>query len=1229
MIRFVLLCLLLVFAAEPAAAMPAIGVAVSAAFASVGVSITAAAVNAFLIRTAISVGLSLLAQKLNKPKAPAASGVKIDGTTAGEDVAMRFVVGRRMVGGHLEYHNSHGNVDKTPNAFYTMVISLSDVSGVALRRLRVNDEFMTLGDTPHGDFGFPMLQKRDGSTDYGWIKFYDGTQTTADGMLVNRYGNDPDQPWTPDHVLSGVAYAIVTMRYNRDIWQGPPMLRFELDGIPLYDPRADSSVGGSGPQRWGQVNTYQPTENAAVIAYNLMRGIPMPGGNIYGGEVAAADLPLANAVAGMNVCDTPIAGRPQFQGGLEISADEEPAAYIEELLKAGLGQVSELGGAFRTRWGAPDQAVMAITDDDISVSNPQEFDPFPGIEATYNAIRITHPNVETAWEPAQTPALYNAAWEAEDGNRRLPIQMNVAACFSHAQAQQLAAAYIADERRFRQHQIVLPPEAQILEPLDTIAWTSQRNGYSNKLFEVVATRYMPKTMMVALTLRERDPSDYDWNGELELPSAPGLTPTERGPRSVADDAWSLTGSSVPDSNGIARRPALLIEWDVETIEDARQLEYQVELSGSLAPVRSGIANGNSGLVYVFDGILAAETYRARVRPVLSAPAVWSDWKTATTPDVRFTRLDMAEQLRQEFDAARELIDGTVENIGGVVGDLRESVELALGVDLREPGMMSPTVSIPRLADLESIVEGWQLQLANAELLRGSLEDRVRDAGVYIDPDTAEVRIRGVQDLENVVSLAQVRVDGLEAQIDILAQVATFDDEGLLEQFNEVQALFDAINAEIALRATTLQFDDLSIRQDQSEAIINAQGISLATIEAEVSEVDARLTSAETSISAIDGVAEITSTVEAVRELAAEDPDAATFNIANNALNDLLNRDVQRTERSAARQTISAWVNESNVAQAQARLLLEAEIGDARATIQTESLARASADSALAGQINNLSATVGDNSADINELAVTRVTAAGAVAAVNQTISAEYNNVQALAEATAFAESTAGGITEGFIWRTGSGGRLELVSVASGTSGPTTIARISGDYILLDGNTQVAGDFLVSGQNIVLDGDTTVTGAFRVTNANIGGDIFSDNYSPGNSGWRIRQNGAAEFNGVVMSRQLQVATGTVAINQSGLHSTEYAIRFTTIINTGFNVQPWTGANRTYQATVGISDASVNAPSGAPPNVDWGWSTEVISNTNWNGAAQIRLRVRFYGLNVNSISGTLRWRLYEVT
>ena len=51
----------------------------------------------------------------------------------------------------------------------------------------------------------------------------------------------------------------------------------------------------------------------------------------------------------------------------------------------------------------------------------------------------------------------------------------------------------------------------------------------------------------------------------------------------------------------------------------------------------------------------------------------------------------------------------------------------------------------------------------------------------------------------------------------------------------------------------------------------------------------------------------------------------------------------------------------------------------------------------------------------------------------------------------------------------------------------------------------------------------------ITNAKIGSVIQSSNYSAGSAGWIINKNGSAEFNGVVVSRDLIVATGSQTLS----------------------------------------------------------------------------------------------------
>ena len=145
----------------------------------------------------------------------------------------------------------------------------------------INDEYVTLGSTTEALYGFG-LPVMSGSA---WVKYYDGTQTTADPYLLAQYGAYPNRPWSADMIGRGLCYAIVTFRHNPEVWQGFPRLRFEMGGIPLYDIRKDSTAGGSGTHRWATPSTWAQTTNPMVMIYNIMRGIALMDGSVWGGRV--------------------------------------------------------------------------------------------------------------------------------------------------------------------------------------------------------------------------------------------------------------------------------------------------------------------------------------------------------------------------------------------------------------------------------------------------------------------------------------------------------------------------------------------------------------------------------------------------------------------------------------------------------------------------------------------------------------------------------------------------------------------------------------------------------------------------------------------------------------------------------------------------------------------------------------------------------------------------------
>ena len=582
------------------AAIAAVGAAISGTVAAVSAFAAGSFIGALIVNTAISVGISLIARALTpKPKIEQ-RGIQTAVTTTGGTTPQAFILGRTATAGHhVCPPMSHKDGD-TPNGFLTYVIELSDIPGISLSRVILNDGYSDLGSSAHSAYGFPLLGQRVGSKNHAWVKFYDGSQTAADPMLVQHYASYPDRPWSSSFVGHGTAYAILTFRYNREIYNSLPQVRFELDGIALYDPRFDSTVGGTGPQRWAQPATWSRSANPAVMIYNILRGISLPSGDIWGGDVPADDLPLDNWFAAMNACDAPIGGRPSFEAGLEVKLEMDPAEVIEELAKTCLGQISEMGGVFRMRVGAPAAPVQFITDEDIVISAPQQLDPFPGLAASANAIFSDYPEPASLWLARAAPPVLNSAWEAEDGGRRLPSSLNFPACSNLSQVAQLMTAYAKDARRFRVHRLVLPPKAFLLEPLDTIAWTSQRNGYSNKIFEVVEILDQPGTINQDLILRERDPGDYGWSASDDLPSVIPVTGLSPRPAQVIE-GWSVSATTVNDAFGFPRRPAIQLSWIGEAASDARFVRYEIRLTDTSQTVSTGLAERSTGTVLVTDG----------------------------------------------------------------------------------------------------------------------------------------------------------------------------------------------------------------------------------------------------------------------------------------------------------------------------------------------------------------------------------------------------------------------------------------------------------------------------------------------------------------------------------------------------------------------------------------------------------------------------------------------------
>ncbi|CAN7432305.1 phage tail protein [Rhizobium rhizogenes] len=601
-------------------------------------------VSAFALNAAVGIGVSLLAKELQKPSdTKQTNGVQ--GTMqAGGDVPRSLLLGRRCTAGSLVYANTWGKAGKTKNAYFTQVVSLADFPISSVSAVWVNGAPVTVdtSDASYGDWGYPVVEYNTGNNNHMWIKFYDGTQTVADPFLVGTVSSS-ERPYSSTRVGRGVAYAIVTSQVNDELFTGFPTFRFEVQGAKLYDVSRDSSAGGNGPQRWGNPATWggDGDDLPAVQIYNVLRGITYSGTWLYGLQsLTEARLPAADWIGQINKCRTGVDGpggiEATYLTSLEVQVSTEIGTTLESLLTGCHGRLIEAGGVYKVRIGEPGAAIFAFSDDDILSTEEQDFKPFLGLAESINGVSASYPEPNEAWNTKAAPPLYNAAYEQRDGKRRLMTDLQMDMIYRSSQVQRIMKAALAEARRERRHTIPLPPKAWLLEPGDTISWTSNRNGYAAKLFRVdgVADH---ANLDVTLDVTEVDPSDYQWDQQNDYvppvfaPIGPVLPPAQ------PMTGWAVEPATVKDAGGIDRRPAIKISCAAE-LEDVRNVWVQVRIAETGAVVFDSDSNPYaSPFAWLISGqwTLPNANYQARGRylPFSSRATEWSSWLAVKTPNI--------------------------------------------------------------------------------------------------------------------------------------------------------------------------------------------------------------------------------------------------------------------------------------------------------------------------------------------------------------------------------------------------------------------------------------------------------------------------------------------------------------------------------------------------------------------------------------------------------------------
>jgi hypothetical protein len=720
-------------------------------FAGIGVAIqgiissffTVAGLTSAALQLAAGIGLSYIAAAIKGGAKQEYAGIQGTLQTGG-DTPRSFILGTYNTAGSLAYHNAYHQASDTPNALYAQVVALSDMPIQAITEYWLDGQKLDVraATSQYGDYSNDHISNGD---QHLWFRFYNGTQTAADTELVNGLATS-ERPYGSDRIGYGVSYVIVTALMDRrdnenPMFKGFPQPKFTVTGIPLYDISKDSTAGGSGSHRYSDPSTWGGDGDnlPAVQIYNILRGITYGGKWLYGLQSPnPAILPAANWIAAINKCrasvDGPDGPEPQYRSGAQVDVDLAPADIIETLLKTCAGRLTEVGGTYTIHVGEPDAPVLSFTDGDILSTEEQTYDPFRGLSDSINGAVATYPEPAEGWNQKTSPAVNNPQQEVRDGNRRLMSSVDLSACPYKGQVQRLLKSAMLEAVRERRHTIVLPPWAQCLEPGDVVEWTSDRNGYEAKWFRIDGISYKAN-LDVMVQLTEVDPSDYDWDQDTDY-VAPVFAPMQivrPAPQPIV--AWYAEGQTLYDANGLPRRPVIYLSWD-GTKSDIRGVSYEISTSASDANVflRGQTGDAQRGSIIVSSqAFLAGATYYARGRYIPSSPrdTPFSDWLPAILPDVKFSILDFAAEVRAEITNLNQAVTDALNSTLALITSISDNQDSADWLSRDETRIQLQAVS----GALQASITHVETVATNAT---NALAETVDTVSVQVGDNTAAI-----------------------------------------------------------------------------------------------------------------------------------------------------------------------------------------------------------------------------------------------------------------------------------------------------------------------------------------------------------------------------------------------------------------------------------------------------------------------------------------------------------
>ena len=296
-----------------------------------------------LAKAAITIGLSLLNAAL-APKSPKVSAAQRDRLFATIDPSTprKSVLGATAMATDIRYEEWGGSDQE----YLDRIIACASHKVQAIDEIWIEDKLAwTAGGGVQGSY-------------VGYLT----VNTRLEGTSANTIAINGGSKWGSSRRLTGCAYVHMRFKTTGNSKKAespfassiPQRLTIKGKGALMYDPRKDSSVGGSGTQRANDQTTWawvsdDVGNNPALQILWYMLGWRINGKLAVGRGIPPARIDMASFIAAANLCDESVAlaaggTERRYRSAGVVSEADAATAVLEALVATCAGTIRDAGG---------------------------------------------------------------------------------------------------------------------------------------------------------------------------------------------------------------------------------------------------------------------------------------------------------------------------------------------------------------------------------------------------------------------------------------------------------------------------------------------------------------------------------------------------------------------------------------------------------------------------------------------------------------------------------------------------------------------------------------------------------------------------------------------------------------------------------------------------------------------------------------------------------------------